>query len=47
MKVGGQRLLVIPPDDAYGDDGQGTIAPGETLWFVVEMQSFEPPAGTP
>jgi peptidylprolyl isomerase len=38
MQVGGQRLLGIPPDQAYGDDGGGAdIAPGETLWFVVEV----------
>jgi len=38
MKVGGQRLLGIPPDMGYGDQGGGTdIAPGETLWFVVEV----------
>ena len=38
MKVGGQRLLGIPPDKAYGASGQPpTIAPGETLWFVVEV----------
>ncbi|HEX3622013.1 MAG TPA: FKBP-type peptidyl-prolyl cis-trans isomerase [Acidimicrobiales bacterium] len=38
MKVGGQRLLGIPPDQAYGSDGQPpTIAPDETLWFVVEV----------
>jgi len=48
MKVGGQRLLVIPPDQAYGDTGAGTdIAPGETLWFVVTMNSFEPAGTTP
>jgi hypothetical protein len=42
MKVGGQRLLVIPPDQGYGDTGAGSdIAPGETLWFVVDMKSFD------
>jgi peptidylprolyl isomerase len=38
MQVGGQRLLGIPPAQAY--DAQGSppdIAPGETLWFVVEI----------
>ena len=41
MKVGGQRLLGIPPDLAYGSNppaGSG-IAPDETLWFVVEILS--------
>jgi peptidylprolyl isomerase len=42
MKVGGQRLLVIPPADGYGDTGAGSdIAPGETLWFVVDLKSFD------
>lgn len=37
MKVGGQRLLVIPPDQAYGDSPPSPdIAPGETLVFLVE-----------
>jgi peptidylprolyl isomerase len=38
MKVGGQRLLGIPPAQGYGADGQPPdIAPDETLWFVVEV----------
>ena len=38
MKVGGQRLLGIPPDLAYGKQGAPPdIAPDETLWFVVEV----------
>lgn len=38
MKVGGQRLLGIPPDLGYGEQGSGAdIAPNETLWFVVEV----------
>lgn len=36
MRVGGRRLLVVPPDLAYGDAGQGDIGPGETLIFVVD-----------
>ncbi len=43
MKVGGQRLLGIPPDQAYGAAGQPpTIAPDETLWFVVEVLDTKP-----
>lgn len=38
MKVGGQRLLGIPSDQAYGAQGRPpTIAPDEALWFVVEV----------
>ncbi|PPK66737.1 FKBP-type peptidyl-prolyl cis-trans isomerase [Actinokineospora auranticolor] len=36
MKQGGRRVLVIPPDKAYGSKGSGPIAPGETLVFVVD-----------
>lgn len=37
MKVGGRRLLVIPPDLAYGAAGGGPIGPNETLAFVVDL----------
>ena len=40
MKVGGQRLLVIPGDLGYGPQGQGTILPNETLVFVVQLVSI-------
>lgn len=36
MKVGGRRLLVIPPDLGYGAAGGGPIGPNETLIFVVD-----------
>jgi len=38
MKVGGRRLLVIPADEGYGAQGNGGIAPNETLVFVVDVQ---------
>lgn len=38
MRVGGRRVLVIPPDLAYGDRGAGNvIGPGETLVFIVDL----------
>jgi peptidylprolyl isomerase len=48
MKVGGQRLLGIPSEQAYGAQGRPpTIAPDETLWFVVEAVSFQPAGAAP
>jgi peptidylprolyl isomerase len=42
MKVGGTRLLGIPPALAYGDQGAPPdIAPGETLWFVVKVDNAQ------
>ena len=38
MKEGGRRLLVIPPDLAYGAQGQGNIPPDATLLFVVDVR---------
>ena len=36
-KVGGRRLLVIPPDLGSGANGSGPIGPNETLIFVVDI----------
>ena len=39
MKVGGRRVLVIPPDLAYGAQSPGPgIGPNETLVFVVDLK---------
>lgn len=38
MKVGGQRMLVIPADKAYGAEGNQGIAPDEALVFVIELK---------
>jgi FKBP-type peptidyl-prolyl cis-trans isomerase len=39
MKVGGRRVLVIPSDLGYGDQGSPPdIAAGETLIFVIDLK---------
>ena len=43
MKVGGRRVLGIPPDQAYGANGFAPdIGPNEALWFVVEVVDVQP-----
>jgi FKBP-type peptidyl-prolyl cis-trans isomerase FkpA len=38
MKVGGRRVLTIPPDMAYGKEGLGElIPPNSTLIFDIEL----------
>ena len=38
MKVGGRRMLTIPPDKAYGAQGSPpAIGPNEALVFVIDL----------
>ncbi|WP_435747597.1 FKBP-type peptidyl-prolyl cis-trans isomerase [Nocardioides sp. SYSU DS0663] len=39
LKVGSRVLLSIPPDLGYGDQAQGDIPAGSTLYFVVDIIS--------
>lgn len=41
MKVGGQRILIIPSDMAYGDNGVGPIPGGATLVFSIELLAIK------
>ncbi len=37
MQVGGRRMIIVPPDAAYGDRALPGIPPNSTLVFVVDL----------
>ena len=41
MRKGGRRMLTIPADKAYGEQGQPpTIGPNECLRFIVDLEKI-------
>lgn len=41
MKAGGVRLMIVPPDLAYGETGfQNVVPPNATLTFLVELEEI-------
>ncbi|GLT25781.1 hypothetical protein SLA2020_008900 [Shorea laevis] len=48
MRVGGQRLLIVPPELAYGSKGVQEIPPNATIELDVELLAIkESPFGSP
>ena len=45
MRIGGVRLITIPSEQAYGEQGSGDIAPNMPLKFIV--MAIEKPADIP
>lgn len=41
MKVGGQRLVIVPPALGYGSQGQGAVPPDAVLVFDVQLVSIK------
>ena len=39
MKEGGRRRVVIPPDLAYGSQGNGPVPPNATIIFDIDLVS--------
>lgn len=42
MRVGGRRILTVPPEQAYGAQAVGPIPANSTLIFTLDLVSAEP-----
>lgn len=47
MNKGAIYRFFIPPSLAYGEQGNGTVGPNESLIFSLELQDINPGAATP
>ncbi|XP_038971002.1 peptidyl-prolyl cis-trans isomerase FKBP18, chloroplastic isoform X3 [Phoenix dactylifera] len=45
MKVGGKRVVIVPPEAGYGKKGMNEIPPGATFELDVELLRVMPPNG--
>lgn len=43
MLEGGTRLVILPPDLAYGEEGNGPIPPNSAIVFEVVVSEVTPP----
>lgn len=41
MKVGGKRLIIVPPAVGYGSAGQGSVPPNAVMVFEVQLVSVQ------
>jgi hypothetical protein len=40
MKIGGRRIIILPPALGYGASGQGSIPANASLVFIVDLKSI-------
>ena len=40
-------MVVVPPDQGYGDKAQGSVPANSTLVFVIDILGLDDPAPAP